>query len=176
VREQVQGHLVGPVLAALRAWVGPGASKAPGVRTYVPGLQRGAARPRARGGDGDGDVEVEADGGAERARGAGDLHARRALHRPRAGVASFFWPGRGRGRASSAAACPSLGGRTPISFTTALILSYLSYLLSYLSYRQARRLLVPLCPPSLSPGIEFRQKDRTSATPPSSVSTSRKTL
>ena len=59
-----------------------------------------------------------------RARGAGGLHARRALHRPRAGVASFFWPGRGRGRASSAAACQSLGGRTPISFTTALILSY----------------------------------------------------
>jgi hypothetical protein len=23
VREQVQGHLVGPVLAALRAWLGP---------------------------------------------------------------------------------------------------------------------------------------------------------
>jgi hypothetical protein len=33
---------------------------------------------RAGGGDGDGDGEVAADGGAERARGAGDLHARRA--------------------------------------------------------------------------------------------------
>jgi hypothetical protein len=52
----------------------------------VPGLLRGAARPRARGGEGEGDGEVAADGGAERARGAGDLHARRAP--PAAGVAS----------------------------------------------------------------------------------------
>jgi hypothetical protein len=49
VRERVQGHLVGPVLAALRAWLGPGARPGGGL---VPGLQRGAARPRAGGGKG----------------------------------------------------------------------------------------------------------------------------
>jgi hypothetical protein len=76
----------------------------------VPGLQRGAARPRAGGGEGEGDGEVAADGGAERARGAGDLSTRTTC--AAAGVASSG----GRGRASSAAAYPSLGGRTPISF------------------------------------------------------------
>jgi hypothetical protein len=79
----------------------------------VPGLQRGAARPRAGGGEGEGDGELAADGGAERARGAGDLSTRTTC--AAAGVASSG----GRGRASSAAAYPSLGGRTPISFTTA---------------------------------------------------------
>jgi hypothetical protein len=70
-------------------------------------------RRRRRNGDG----EVAADGGAERARGAGDLHARCMYVHRRWGctIASSG----GRGRASSAAACPSLGGRTPTSFTTA---------------------------------------------------------
>ena len=45
------------------------------------GLQRGAARPRAGGGKGEGDGEVAADGGAERARGAGDLHTRTTCRR-----------------------------------------------------------------------------------------------
>jgi hypothetical protein len=39
------------------------------VGSFVPGLQRGAARPRAGGGEGESDGEVAADGGAERARG-----------------------------------------------------------------------------------------------------------
>ena len=84
----------------------------------VPGLQRGAARPRAGGGKGEGDSEVAADGGAERARGAGDLHTyTHDVHAARWG--SVVASSGGRGRASSAAACPSLGGRTPTSFTTA---------------------------------------------------------
>jgi hypothetical protein len=53
VREQVQGHLARrpgrSVLAALRAW-DPVLTKPGG--GLVPGLQRGAARPRARGGEG----------------------------------------------------------------------------------------------------------------------------
>jgi hypothetical protein len=44
VREQVQGHLVGPVLAALRAWDPVLGLVVRG--GLVPGLQRGAARPR----------------------------------------------------------------------------------------------------------------------------------
>ena len=63
VHERVQGHLVGPVLAALRAWLGPGARPGGGL---VPGLQRGAARPRAGGGEGE-DGEVAADAGSDRA-------------------------------------------------------------------------------------------------------------
>jgi hypothetical protein len=38
------------------------------VGSYVPGLQRDAARPRAGGGEGEGEGEVAADGGAPAAR------------------------------------------------------------------------------------------------------------
>ena len=44
VREQVQRHLVGPVLAALPAGLGPRGRPGGGL---LPGLQRGATRPRA---------------------------------------------------------------------------------------------------------------------------------
>ena len=50
------------MLAALRAW-DPVLGLVVG--SYQPGLQRGAAPPRAGGGEGDGDGEVAADGGAE---------------------------------------------------------------------------------------------------------------
>ena len=125
VSEQVQGHASSarPVGAGGAAGLGPGARPGGGL---VAGLQRGAARPRARGGrrtnDGDGDGEAaggrwmgvrsvhergsdEAGGGSTRTH---DVHRR---------WGSVFW--RSWGRASSAAACPSLGGRTPTSFTTA---------------------------------------------------------
>ena len=75
VREQVQGHLVGPVLAALRAWdpvLGLVVGSYQGCSEALHGLAREAAKAKAT------DGEVAADGGAERARGAGDLHARRA--------------------------------------------------------------------------------------------------
>jgi hypothetical protein len=61
----VQGHLVGPVLAALRAGMDPVLAARPG-GGLVPGLQRGAARPRAGGGEGE-DGEVAADAGSDRA-------------------------------------------------------------------------------------------------------------
>jgi hypothetical protein len=103
VREQVQGHLVGPVLAAA-AGLRPGARPCGGL---VSGLQRGAARPRAGGGGGEGDGDVAADGGA-----CGACMRRWGSTRTTctaAGVAVFWrsWA------PSSAAACPSLGSRTP---------------------------------------------------------------
>jgi hypothetical protein len=75
VREQVQGHLVGPVLAALRAWdpvLGLVVGSYQGCSEALHGLAREAAKEK------EGDGEMASDGGAERARGAGDLHARRA--------------------------------------------------------------------------------------------------
>ena len=58
VREQVQGGSPRRSGAGGAAGLGPGARPGGGL---VPGLQQGAARPRAGGGKGDGDGEVAAD-------------------------------------------------------------------------------------------------------------------
>ena len=47
------------------------------------------------------------------------MHPRRVLHYLSLLQGEKKWATQGRGRASSAAACPSLGGRTPTFFTTA---------------------------------------------------------
>ena len=114
VREQVQGHLVGPVLAALRAWdpvLGLVVGSYQGCSEALHGLAREAAKAKATAicGGRWGYVRTE----RACTGGAGDLSTRTTC--AAAGVASSG----GRGRASSAAACPSLGGRTPTSFTTA---------------------------------------------------------
>ena len=69
-------------------------------------------------GDGYGDGEVAADGDAESGvcvheALAGEVGIYLLIYTQAPPLGSVFW------RASSAAACPSLGGRTPTSFTTA---------------------------------------------------------
>jgi hypothetical protein len=125
VSEQVQGHASSarPVGAGGAAGLGPGARPGGGL---VAGLQRGA-RPRARGGR-----RTTATATAKRLRAGGRWMGVRSVHERGSDEAgggstrthdvhrrwgSVFW--RSWGRASSAAACPSLGGRTPTSFTTA---------------------------------------------------------
>jgi hypothetical protein len=106
---------VGPVLAALRAWdpvLGLVVGSYQGCSEALHGLAREAAKATAT-------AKWRQMGVRSVHEALGIyLHARRAPSTHACTAAGVAFSG-GRGRASSAAACPSLGGRTPTSFTTA---------------------------------------------------------
>ena len=109
VREQVQRHLVGPVLAALQAWdpvVGLVVGSYQGCSEGLHALAREVAEERAR-------TEW-------RRMGARSEHAALGIfvHDVHRRWGSVFWRSWARGRLP-AAACPPSGGRTPRSSTTA---------------------------------------------------------
>jgi len=90
----VQGHLVRRPGRCWRRCLSVGLPGGGWARTRA--AARRCTASRGGGGDGDGDGEVAADGGAERARGAGNLHT--IIHTTRtndvhraAGAASVFW-------------------------------------------------------------------------------------
>ena len=108
VREQVQRHLVGPVLAALQAWdpvVGLVVGSYQGCSEGLHALAREVAEERAR------TEWRQMDARSEHEALGIFVHD---VHRRWGSVCSG-----GRGRASSVAACPPSGGRTPRSSTAA---------------------------------------------------------